>query len=63
MMSRTNWICECGVGQIFGDVEQPFNDAGIPADGRVTRDQFLMIADEAGVSQACANALWSDMDR
>ncbi|CDJ36672.1 CAMP-dependent protein kinase regulatory subunit, putative [Eimeria mitis] len=48
---------------IFGDVEQPFNDAEIPPEGRVTQDQFLAIAGQAGISPACANNLWTEMDR
>ncbi|KAL8432543.1 hypothetical protein ACSSS7_004540 [Eimeria intestinalis] len=49
--------------EIFGDVEQPFNDAGIPSDGRVSKEQFILIADEAGVSSVSANDLWNSMDR
>ncbi|CDJ66729.1 CAMP-dependent protein kinase regulatory subunit, putative [Eimeria necatrix] len=49
--------------KIFGDVEQPFNDAKIPPDGRVTKEQFVTIAGEAGIILSCANALWRDMDR
>ncbi|KAL8453899.1 hypothetical protein Emed_000610 [Eimeria media] len=46
--------------EIFGDVEQPFNDVGIPADGRVTKEQFILIADEAGVSSLSATDLWNN---
>ncbi|KAL8272870.1 hypothetical protein Esti_003179 [Eimeria stiedai] len=49
--------------EIFGDVEQPFDDAGIPSDGRVTKEQFILIADEAGVSSTSATDLWNSMDR
>ncbi|OEH80348.1 CAMP-dependent protein kinase regulatory [Cyclospora cayetanensis] len=49
--------------EIFGDVEQPFNDAGIPSEGRVTKEQFILIAEKSGVSTACANSLWDYMDR
>lgn len=44
-------------------MEQPFNDAKIPPDGRVTKEQFVTIAGEAGITLSCANALWRDMDR
>ncbi|KAL8445957.1 hypothetical protein Emag_004922 [Eimeria magna] len=46
--------------EIFGDVEQPFNDVGIPSDGRVTKEQFILIADEAGVSPPSATDLWNN---
>ncbi|KAL8429108.1 hypothetical protein Efla_003161 [Eimeria flavescens] len=49
--------------EIFGNVEQPFDDAGIPPDGRVTKEQFTRIADEAGLSPAGASDLWNSMDR
>ncbi|CDJ50796.1 CAMP-dependent protein kinase regulatory subunit, putative [Eimeria brunetti] len=59
-----NTLCAPHDGMlIFGDVEQPFNDADIPPEGRVTQDQFLTIAGQAGISPACANSLWAEMDR